>query len=199
MVFTADNGGDTHGNNFPLRGGKFTTWDGGLRVVGAVNGGFLPKSCHGEVADGFVHIADYHATFAGLAGVTIDETGPRSLDSIDVWGHISSCGKLPSPRKTVLHHYDGPDEGAYREGDLKLIIGGMSPHCYDTDYPLEPSKHCTPGKPDPHPVDWHCTPCTSDREQPRPCPASAPCLFNVSSGERRPHSLLLVFFLSISL
>ena len=47
--------------------------------------------------------------------------------------------------------YDGPDAGAYREGDLKLIIGAMSPDCYDTNYPLEPSKHCTPGKPDPHP------------------------------------------------
>ena len=56
MIFTADNGGDTHGNNFPLRGGKFTTWDGGLRVVGAVNGGILPKACRGEVADGFIHI-----------------------------------------------------------------------------------------------------------------------------------------------
>ena len=108
MIFTADNGGDTHGNNYPLRGGKFTTWDGGLRVVGAVNGGILPKACHGEVADGFIHIADWHATFAGLAGVTIDETSPRPLDSIDVWAHISSCGQLPSPRKTVLHHYDGP-------------------------------------------------------------------------------------------
>jgi hypothetical protein len=69
-------------------------------VVGAVNGGFLPKSCRGEVADGFIHIADWHATFAGLANVEIEETGPRKLDSIDVWPHIASCGKLPSPRKT---------------------------------------------------------------------------------------------------
>ena len=44
-----------------------------------------------------------------------------------------------------------PILGAYREGDLKLVIGGMGPACYDTNYPLEPSKHCRPGKPDPHP------------------------------------------------
>lgn len=99
-----------------------------------------------------------------------------------MWSHISSCGELPSPRKSVLHHYDGPNAGAYREGDLKLVIGGMSPFCYDTDYPLETSKHCTPGQPDPHPVDWHCTPCTDDPEHERPCPPESPCLFNVSSA-----------------
>lgn len=77
---------------------------------------------------------------------------------------------------------DGPNAGAYREGDLKLVIGGMSPYCYDTDYPLETSKHCEPGKPDPHPVDWRCVPCQSDPEHGQPCPAESPCLFNVSSG-----------------
>jgi hypothetical protein len=80
-----------------------------------------------------------------------------------------------------LNYFTGPNSGAYREGDLKLIIGRPGISCYDTDYPLEPSKTCRPGKPDPHPVDWHCTPCTETKEQRDACPASAPCLFNVSS------------------
>eukprot|EP00035_Acanthoeca_spectabilis_P004375 m.102768 g.102768 ORF g.102768 m.102768 type:complete len:689 (-) comp12550_c0_seq2:128-2194(-) len=179
VVFTADNGGDTHGNNYPLRGGKFTTWEGGLRVVGAVSGGALPASCDGGVADGLVHICDWHATFAHLAGVTINATGPRPLDSINVWPHLASCGAQPSPRTALLHHYDGPTQGAYREGDLKLIIGSMTPFCWDAAYPLEPSKHCTPGTGDPHPRDWACSPCKS--EGPQPCPSESPCLFNVSS------------------
>ena len=126
-----------------------------------------------------IHIADWHATFAFLAGVPINATGPRPLDSINVWEHLATCGVTPSPRVALLHHYDGPDSGAYREGDLKLVIGGMSPWCWDTPYPLEPSKHCVPGAGDPHPIDWRCTPCTNEGQQ--PCSSDAPCLFNVSS------------------
>lgn len=39
LIFHSDNGGDTHGNNFPLRAGKFTLWQGGLNVVGVAGGG----------------------------------------------------------------------------------------------------------------------------------------------------------------
>jgi hypothetical protein len=179
VVFTSDNGGDTHGNNYPLRGGKFTTWEGGLRVVGAVSGGAIPSACDGRVADGLIHIADWHATLAHLANTTINATGPRPLDSINVWDHLASCGTTPSARTTLMHHYDGPSTGAYREGDLKLIIGSMSPYCWDTDYPLEEGKSCKAGVGDPHPIDWQCTPCKS--VGPNPCSAQSPCLFNVSS------------------
>ena len=44
MIFSSDNGGPTNGNegsmsnNFPLRGGKNTIWEGGTRVIGAIAG-----------------------------------------------------------------------------------------------------------------------------------------------------------------
>ena len=44
-------------------------------MLGAVSGGVLPAPCRGGTAAGIVHIADWHATFAFLAGVQINATG----------------------------------------------------------------------------------------------------------------------------
>lgn len=120
----------------------------------------MPDTCSGKVANGLVHVADWHPTFAALgkdillrqvlnflspAGVTINATGPRAVDGLNVWSHLQSCGSQPSPRTELLHHYDGPRAGAFRSGDLKLIVGPMSPWCWDADYPDEEGKTCTPG------------------------------------------------------
>ena len=49
IVFSADNGGPLPvGNNYPLRGGKFANWEGGIRVDAFVSGGVLPKSVQGK-------------------------------------------------------------------------------------------------------------------------------------------------------
>jgi hypothetical protein len=46
MILTADNGGPINlGNaNYPLRGGKHTLWDGGVRVVSFLSGTLIPYS-----------------------------------------------------------------------------------------------------------------------------------------------------------
>lgn len=39
VIFVSDNGGPLdHTTNYPLRGGKHTFWEGGVRVVGFVSG-----------------------------------------------------------------------------------------------------------------------------------------------------------------
>jgi hypothetical protein len=47
MVWASDNGGDAAANNYPLRGAKFSNWEGGIHVGAFVSGGYLPVSRRG--------------------------------------------------------------------------------------------------------------------------------------------------------
>ena len=50
------------GNNYPLRGGKLTDFEGGIRAVTVVNGGYLPDARRGQVEQGMMHIADWYVS-----------------------------------------------------------------------------------------------------------------------------------------
>ena len=67
----SDNGGPERsgfgGNNFPLKGGKWTEWQGGVCVNSFTSSGYLPKSMQGQKTDGYIHIADWYAVFSLLA------------------------------------------------------------------------------------------------------------------------------------
>lgn len=45
-------------DNGPLRGGKFTLWQGGIRGVGLLAGGKLPVASQGTTFDGLIHVVD---------------------------------------------------------------------------------------------------------------------------------------------
>ena len=104
MVFSTDNGGyvnpvtfcsdgdaSTHGtycqngeagaNNYPLRGGKYYSFEGGVRGTAFVSGGYLPEARRGQTLDGatqLLHIADWYSTFCYLAGVDpVDEEAAK--------------------------------------------------------------------------------------------------------------------------
>lgn len=72
MVVSSDNGGPQYmsprgyqlfgsGNNLPLRGGKTSEFEGGVRVNSFVAGGLLPATMRGKVLDDIVHFADWCA------------------------------------------------------------------------------------------------------------------------------------------
>ena len=100
---TACFNGEAGANNWPLRGGKYSMWEGGIRVNAFASGGYLAAQAPSMVgttldgADGMIHIADWYATFAGLAGVDPTDawakaSGLPAVDSLDVWrviAHIS--------------------------------------------------------------------------------------------------------------
>ncbi|XP_064102774.1 arylsulfatase B-like isoform X4 [Macrobrachium nipponense] len=124
IIFTSDNGGPTvsAGNNWPLRGNKTTLWEGGTRVVAFVHSPLLPNK--GTVSDKLVHVTDWFATIAGLAG----GTAPDDTSGYDQWQAITTSA--PSPRAEMIYNIDMTKSGmnaGIRMGDYKLLVGNPGP------------------------------------------------------------------------
>ncbi len=74
VVWFSDNGGAIYnpagGNNWPLRGGKYSDYEGGIRGVAAVGGGAVPASRRGSSLNTTVFsVADWFTTLATIAGL----------------------------------------------------------------------------------------------------------------------------------
>jgi len=117
ILFSSDNGGPLPlgANNGPLRAGKGTVYEGGVRVPAfAVWPGRIRP---GTVVNEMLHIVDWHPTLLKLAGASLE--APLPLDGRDAWPTMAE-GK-PSPRTEILHNVT-PDNGAIRCGDWKLVV-----------------------------------------------------------------------------
>jgi arylsulfatase I/J len=53
------NNGTAGANNYPLRGGKMSNWEGGIRANAYVSGGFLPPGQRGTKNANFTAIEDW--------------------------------------------------------------------------------------------------------------------------------------------
>ena len=89
---TADNGGRPRprsaGNNWPLRGGKNTLWEGGIRGVGFVHSPLIPYEIRGSSNYGLIHVSDWFPTIVkGIAGGRV--ISPKPLDGVNQWKTIS--------------------------------------------------------------------------------------------------------------
>mmetsp|Transcript_102143 Transcript_102143/g.264492 ORF Transcript_102143/g.264492 Transcript_102143/m.264492 type:complete len:552 (-) Transcript_102143:228-1883(-) len=143
VIVHADNGGPiwtgNAGNNFPLKGGKRSNWEGGIRVNAFVSGGLLPKEVRGSKQEGFVFAWDWYATIAALAGV--DPTDHRAalaglppVDSRNMWPLLS--GRVThSPRTELVigdtaltdpHVNSATRVGGIIQGRYKLLVGELS-------------------------------------------------------------------------
>ena len=83
MVLSADNGApDDGGSNYPLRGWKWSLWEGGVRGVGFVNSPLLSNQRRGSTVNHLLHISDWFPTILNLAGVPYKGF---KLDGYDIW------------------------------------------------------------------------------------------------------------------
>ncbi|MHC4471983.1 MAG: sulfatase-like hydrolase/transferase [Planctomycetota bacterium] len=117
VVFLSDNGGPTRANasrNDPLRGGKGSMYEGGIRVPLAIRWpGRLPK---GAVYEKPVVSLDLFATAVAAAGAKPPEG--RRIDGVDLLPHLA--GKTDGLPHETLYWRTG-DRFAIRHGDFKLL------------------------------------------------------------------------------
>ncbi len=118
VIFTSDNGGAaSYTDNAPLRAGKGTLYEGGIRVpLIARWPGRVPA---GQTSEAKLCSIDFLPTFAALAGATV----PKGVDGIDITAALEGKGGLS--RDTLYWHYPHyhaeKPSGAIIKGDWKLI------------------------------------------------------------------------------
>lgn len=136
MIFSTDNGGHLGmaGNNYPLRGGKFTFWEGGNRGIGFVhseNTELLPKSLWGTTYDGLFHVADWYATICEIAGA---EKPATAFDSVSQWQGLRSVASSPA-RTEIVHETVLKDGnitvGKIRSGKWNMYFGNPGQDKYN--------------------------------------------------------------------
>ena len=120
VIFTSDNGGGFRGNA-PLRGGKGSLYEGGIRMPSMVRG---PGISPGTYCDVPIVQWDFLQTFYDLAGGA--QPLPSELDGgslRDVFMR-GNKGKITRNTKPLVFHFPwhtGDPESAVRMGDYKVI------------------------------------------------------------------------------
>jgi len=131
IIFTSDNGGRVPTtSNRPLRFGKASAYEGGVRVPLIVHWPGVTKA--GSVADTPVITMDLFATLVDVAGLTVPASGAKTAqpgcDGLSLAPLLRGTGKVQ--RTDLFWHYPHHQHyqlggampyGAIRSGDFKLI------------------------------------------------------------------------------
>jgi arylsulfatase A-like enzyme len=142
IIFTTDNGGPTNPlfatgarsqeerakevggklpvSNAPLRGGKGSLHEGGVRLVAIFN---WPGKLKPAVVNEPVDHVDVMPTLLKLAGAP-DNPPDHPMDGKDIWPTLAAG--MPSPHDDILINVEAI-RGAIRKGDWKLIVWAPLP------------------------------------------------------------------------
>jgi arylsulfatase A-like enzyme len=123
VIFLSDNGpwlqcGEAGGSALPLRGGKFSTFEGGMRVPCIMR--WPGKIAAGKICGELATVMDFLPTFAGLAGAEIPSK--HVIDGKDIWPLMSGQAGAKSPYE-VFYYYWLDNLEAVRSGQWKLHLG----------------------------------------------------------------------------
>jgi arylsulfatase A-like enzyme len=163
FVGLADNGGPIYdsgeagANNWPLKGGKTSNHEGGVRGNAFVSGGLIPPARRGAREAGLISIEDWYPTICGLAGAPVADAraaaaGLPPVDGVDLWPLLSGLNAT-SPRTEVVlgmptissalsigDPYTGV-QALIRSDGWKLIIGVTHQNVHTSpDYPNASTK-----------------------------------------------------------
>jgi len=140
VIFASDNGpwlsyGNHAGSTGPLREGKGTTFDGGVRVACVMRWpGEIPA---GTVCAEPLMTIDVLPTIARLIGADLPD---REIDGRDAWAHLTGDAEGPLHEALFFYYLDNHLE-AMRSGRWKLHF----PHGYRTMEGREPGRDGSPG------------------------------------------------------
>lgn len=121
--FASDNGGQALADNAPLRAGKGTVYEGGIRVAAALR---WPSGLPGDgrKVSGLVSYLDVLPTLRRVAGLG-DAGGPgEALDGNDMFDVIA--GNRPPSVRSLFSYYEryGDEQLALIDGDWKIVRRG---------------------------------------------------------------------------
>ena len=212
IFIVSDNGGPTHGNegtwsdNFPLRGGKNTLWEGGTRVLAAVKG---PGIAPGTTLEAPVHATDWLPSLVSMAtgGQDFRSFAPpgeppyEEGDGLDVWATIT--GGAPQRDWILLEAHNNGGQGGRVHGDALIewrgAAGVLKYVLLGPEAPREEDGWWPPDGQDPEktPYTVRCSwqgggPRTGNASVPTLC-ASAPCLFNLTADPCEYHDIAAQF------
>ena len=143
IIFVSDNGGNMHSSvddtiptdNFPLRGGKATMYEGGIRVPCVVVWPGVTQP--GTRSDEIIQTSDFYPTLLNQLGIAIPADHP--VDGMDI---SSALGGGPLDRKGIVTYFPSPPPVpnwlppaiSLHAGDWKLIRlfhqGEQGAHAY---------------------------------------------------------------------
>ena len=116
VLFTSDNGSQQKGSNYPLRGRKGQTWEGGQRVPCVARWpGKIPE---GSESSEIVSTLDLLPTFAKLAGVPLPE---KTIDGHDA-SDILLGEKGTKSKHEAFYYYQMDQLQCVRAGKWKLHL-----------------------------------------------------------------------------
>ena len=128
VIYTSDNGpwlsyGEHSGTAKPLREGKGTVWEGGVREPAIMRWpGKIPAGT--ECATPGMNI-DLLPTLAGLIGAELPK---RKIDGLDLWPLIAGEKGAVNPHEGYWYYYKQNELQAVSQGKWKLCL----PHAYRT-------------------------------------------------------------------